>query len=75
MRNVLQQFFSVIKSLDKYINFTFITGVSSFAKAGIFSGMNNLKIITLNEQWATVCGYTDQEIDHYFTPYITIMGR
>jgi len=70
IRDVLKNFFAAIKSLDASINFVFITGVSSFAKAGIFSGLNNLRIITLHEQWATVCGYTDQEIDHYFAPYI-----
>ncbi len=70
IRDSLQNFFSAIKDLDEYVSFTFITGVSAFAKAGIFSGLNNLTVITLNKQWATICGYTDQEIDHYFTPYI-----
>jgi len=70
IRDSLQSFFSAIKDLDKYVAFTFITGVSAFAKAGLFSGPNNLKIITLDERWATICGYTDQEVDHYFTPYM-----
>jgi len=70
IRDSLQLFSSVIKGLDKYVAFTFITGVSAFSKAGIFSGLNNLKIITLDERWATVCGYTDQEIDHYFAPHL-----
>ncbi len=64
---VMRSFFTALKGLDKYIDFIFITGVSAFAKAGIFSGMNNLKIITLDERWATICGYTDEEIDEYFT--------
>jgi len=70
IRNSLHNFFLVLKNLDKYIKFIFITGVSAFAKAGIFSGLNNLKIITLKERWATICGYTDQEIDHYFASHI-----
>ncbi len=70
IRDSLHNFFSAIKDLDEYVTFTFITGVSAFAKAGIFSGLNNLDSITLDKQWATICGYTDQEIDHYFTPYI-----
>ncbi len=69
-RDFLQHFFAVIKSLDEHVAFTFITGVSAFAKAGIFSGLNNLTVMTLNERWATICGYTDEEIDHYFTLYI-----
>ena len=70
IRDTIRSFFGALKGLDQYINFVFITGVSSFAKAGIFSGLNNLKIITLYDQWATICGYTDQEIDNYFAPYI-----
>jgi len=70
IRDSLHSFFSAIKGLGQYVKFTFITGVSAFAKAGIFSGLNNLKIMTLNERWATICGYTDQEIDYYFAPYI-----
>jgi len=70
IRASLHDFFSAIKDLDEYVKFTFITGVSSFAKAGIFSGLNNLKIMTLNQRWATICGYTDEEVNYYFTPHI-----
>jgi len=70
VRISLHNFFLVFKNLDKYIKFIFITGVSAFAKVGIFSGINNLDSITLDKQWATICGYTDQEIDFYFASYI-----
>src|SRR5581483_6039996 len=70
IRNTIQQFFTTIKALDAYVQFVFITGVSSFAKAGLFSGINNLQIITLNDRYAALCGYTDSEIDHYFKEYI-----
>src|SRR5271170_5695423 len=50
LRDAIRNFFMAIKSLDKYIDFVFITGVSSFAKAGLFSGMNNLQMITLNPE-------------------------
>jgi len=70
IRDIIRTFFATIKSLDVSINFVFITGVSSFSKAGLFSGMNNLKTITLDKQYATICGYTEQEIDYYFASYI-----
>jgi hypothetical protein len=67
----IRSFFAALKSPDQYVDFIFITGVHSFARADIFcGGLNNLQIITLDERWATICGYTDQEIDHYFTPHI-----
>ncbi len=75
IRNAIQQFFSAIKSLDTEVDFVFITGVTSFAKAGLFSGINNLTIITLDKQYATICGYTDQEIDHNFSDFITVWAE
>jgi len=70
IRDTIQQFFTVIKSLDAQVQFVFITGVSSFAKAGLFSGINNLQILTLRDEFGTICGYTDEEIDHYFNDHI-----
>lgn len=70
MRDALHGFFSAIKGLDEYVNFVFITGVSSFAKAGIFSGMNNLQIIATKEPYADICGYSDHEVDIYFSPHV-----
>jgi hypothetical protein len=70
IRRALHDFFAGIKGLDAYVNFVFITGVSAFAKAGLFSGMNNLDIITLQKEYASICGYTDDELDQYFTEYM-----
>jgi hypothetical protein len=70
IRQTLHSFFTGIKRLDEYINFVFITGVSSFAKAGLFSGMNNLEVLTLESEYAGICGYTDEELDHYFTAHM-----
>jgi hypothetical protein len=70
IRDTIRIFFTVIKELDADIDFVFITGVSSFIKAGLFSGINNLEIITLDEQYANICGYTDEEVDRYFSEHI-----
>lgn len=70
IRDAMQRFFTAIKGLGEHINFVFITGVSSFAKAGLFSGINNLRVITLNPQYADICGYTEQEIDANFADYL-----
>jgi predicted AAA-ATPase/PD-(D/E)XK nuclease superfamily protein len=70
IRDAIRNFFSSIKGLDEEVDFVFITGVSSFAKAGLFSGMNNMRIITLDENFSSICGYDETEIDRYFTEYI-----
>jgi len=70
IRDTLRTFFAVIKDLDALIDFVFITGVSSFARAGIFSGLNNLSVITLNDEYGSILGYTNEEVDHYFGRYM-----
>ena len=70
IRAVLQSFFTTVKSLSKQVSFLFITGVSMFSKAGVFSGMNNPINISLDPKFAAICGYTDEEMDSYFKEYI-----
>ncbi len=69
-RNILRGLYSVIKEHDDKIQFVFLTGVSKFAKAGVFSGLNNLNDITYDEQYATICGYTQQELEHTFKAHL-----
>jgi Predicted AAA-ATPase len=63
---VLRSFYSSIKGLDAHIEFLFITGVTKFAKTSIFSGMNNLNDISLDERAASLLGYTQEEVHSYF---------
>lgn len=71
-RDIIGDFFATVKGLDEYLDFVFLTGISTFAKASIFSGMNNLKNLTMQEPYAAVCGYTDVELDAHFSEYIQI---
>jgi hypothetical protein len=65
-RDILRNFYSVIKGADEYLKFAFITGVSKFSKVSVFSVLNNLNDITLDEKYATMLGYTEEELLHYF---------
>lgn len=69
-QKILKNFFSVLKSLDAYLHFIFLTGVTKFAKTSVFSGLNNLNDITIHEKAAALLGYTKEEIDHYFREFI-----
>ncbi len=69
-REILKNFFSVIKSLDRYLRAIFLTGVTKFSKTSLFSGLNNLNDITTDPRAATLLGYTQKEIDSYFSGYI-----
>ncbi|MDR2563849.1 MAG: ATP-binding protein [Prevotellaceae bacterium] len=69
-RDVLRDFYSHIKSNDKYIRFVFITGIAKFAKFGVFSTLNNVMDISMNEEYGEMCGLTEAEIEKYFPEYI-----
>ncbi|MEM7373782.1 MAG: AAA family ATPase [Bacteroidota bacterium] len=66
-RSVLKNFFSVIKDSDPYLRMVLITGVSKFSKVSLFSDLNNLQDITFHPRYATLTGYTPEELDTYFS--------
>ena len=66
IREELKNLYSVIKDSDEYLKFAFLTGVSKFSKVSIFSGLNNLKDITLDSRYASLCGYTEKELVETF---------
>jgi hypothetical protein len=70
IREELKSFYSVIKDSDAYIKFVFITGVSKFSKVSLFSGLNNLEDITLNSRFATICGYTQNDVETVFEKHL-----
>ena len=69
-RNTLKAFYSVIKTCDEYIRFAFLTGVTKFSKVSIFSDLNNLRDISLEEDYAGICGITQTELETNFQPDI-----
>jgi hypothetical protein len=69
-RATLREFYSIVKGSDEYLRLVFITGISKFAKVSLFSHLNNLDDISLNGQYATLAGYTQQEIETYFEDYL-----
>ncbi len=69
-RDILKNFFSVLKNASNHIRFLMITGVSKFSKVSIFSELNHLDDLTLNKQYAALCGYTQAELEHNFAAYI-----
>ncbi len=70
MREILKNFYAVIKGLDAYLVFVFLTGVSKFSKTSIFSGLNNLDDISLDTKYSTLLGYTKNEIITQFESYL-----
>ena len=73
-RKILKGFYGVIKSSDEYLRFAFLTGVTKFSKVSIFSDLNNLRDISLEEDYAGICGITETELKTCFQPEIQVLG-
>ena len=65
-REILKDFYSALKEADHLLHFVLLTGVSRFSKVGIFSGLNNLRDISSNKNYATMLGYTQEELENNF---------
>ena len=75
MRDELRGFYSVIKAADEHLRFVMLTGVSKFAKVSIFSGLNNLEDISLNPDYGSICGYTEEDLNKVFGEYLQDVDR
>ncbi len=74
-RDYLRGFYGIIKGSAEHVRFVFVTGVSMFSRVSLFSGLNNLRNISLDPNYATICGYTDDDLDTVFTPELLGLDR
>ncbi len=70
IRDTLSTFYTVIKNNDDKVRFFFITGITKFSNMSIFSKMNNLTDLTFDKNYAAAFGYTQEELENYFSEYI-----
>ena len=70
MRSALWGFFEILKADSEYIRFLLIEGVTRFTQISVFSSINNLCDISLNDRYSALFGYTEEEVKHYFSEYI-----
>ena len=62
----LKAFYGVLKSEDAHIRFALLTGVTKFSKVSVFSDLNNLQDISMDDEYAAICGVTEEELSDYF---------
>lgn len=65
-RDTLKAFYGVMKSMDGYIKFAFLTGVTKFGKVSVFSDLNNLDDISMRKPFISICGISENELHRYF---------
>ena len=73
-RAMLRAFYEVIKQCDGAIHFALLTGITKFSKTTLFSSVNNLNDISLLDEFAGVCGFTEQELEQHLTPEIEALA-
>ena len=72
----LKNFYSVLKTTAaNHLHWTFLTGISKYGKLSLFSDLNNLLDITLDERFATLVGYTQEELERYFPDRIDALAQ
>ena len=74
-RNTLKAFYGVMKSCDRYIKFALLTGVTKFSKVSVFSDLNNLMDISIDERFTSLCGITEEELFTNFQEDIIELGQ
>ena len=75
IRDVLKGFYTIIKSMDAYVRFVFLTGISKFSKVGVFSGLNNLEDLTLQPRYAAMLGITQEELERDLQPHMRTFAQ
>lgn len=74
-RNILKGFYGALKSMDGYIKFALLTGVTKFGKVSVFSDLNHLDDISMSLPYSDVCGITEEELLCYFQPSIKALAE
>ena len=75
LRRIMQNFYSPLKMLDPYLEFTFITGITKFSQLSIFSELNNLENISMFDQYSAICGISLTELTTVLQPDVEHLGK
>lgn len=74
LRNVMRNFYSPLKACDPYLRFVFMTGITKFSQLSIFSELNNLDNITMDSEYAAICGISKEELVTQMAPDIELLA-
>ena len=74
-RRIMQEFYQCLKANEAMIRFCFITGITKFSQLSIFSTLNNISNISLDSEFAAICGITGEEIDTQMLPDVARLAK
>ena len=75
LRYTMRNFYSPLKACDPYLHFVFLTGITKFSQLSIFSELNNLNNVSMDDAFAAICGITQEEIDTALTEEVALLGE
>ena len=75
LRQVMRNFYSPLKAADPYLKFVFLTGITKFSQLSIFSELNNLVNISMDTEFASICGFTEEEVRTQMADYVDRMAE
>ena len=75
LRQVMRNFYSPLKACDPYLRFVFLTGITKFSQMSIFSDLNNLTNISMDSEYASICGITEEELTGQLSDYVDALAE
>ena len=75
LRNVMRNFYSPLKACDPYLRYVFLTGITKFSQLSIFSELNNIKNISMDEPYVAICGITEEEIKEQMSYELDLLAE
>ena len=75
LRQVMRNFYAPLKACDPYLRFVFLTGITKFSQMSIFSDLNNLTNISMDSEYASICGITEEELTGQLSDYVDALAE
>ncbi|MDR3013541.1 MAG: ATP-binding protein [Chitinispirillales bacterium] len=75
IRGIMRGCYSQLKANESHLRFLFLTGISKFTKTGVFSKLNNLNDLSMDESFGTMLGYTEEELHGYFSEHLEVVAK
>jgi hypothetical protein len=75
IRGALKGFYGVLKGADKWLRFVLLTGVTKFSKVSVFSDLNMLRDISMDAEYAGICGISARELEDGFKPELEALAE
>ena len=75
LRHVMRNFYSPLKDADPYLRFVFLTGITKFSQMSIFSELNNITNVSMDDEYAGICGITKEELLTQMQPDIEMLAE